>query len=211
ELAALDPSNPVLANVGSPRLVSEWPKARHEIPMGSLNKAVSEEELGEWLTRCDELLAKDGAPPISGDLFVAEKLDGISLEVIYREGKIADAITRGDGDWGERITENVVRMRGVPRTIPDRRSLSIRGEIILPLSDMKRPFFGGVTSSRNAAAGTSKRFDGQGAEYLKVLFYDVADHLEVKTEAEKFAFLREVGLETPQTAQGTKDEVVALY
>ena len=60
ELRALSPAHPVLAKVGSGTLVTEWEKARHEIPMGSLNKATSEEELRAWLARCDELLAPEG-------------------------------------------------------------------------------------------------------------------------------------------------------
>jgi DNA ligase (NAD+) len=211
ELRAIDPTHVVLAKVGSAALVAEWPKGRHEIPMGSLNKAVDEAELRTWLERCEELLAKEGHAPISSELFVAEKLDGISIEVIYRDGKLAEAITRGDGEHGERITENVARMKGVPRKVAIDRPVSFRGEIILRLSDMKRPFFATVTSPRNAAAGTSKRFDGTGSEYLTVLFYDVADHVEFATEREKFAWLRKQGLATPRTAFGTFDEVMALY
>jgi DNA ligase (NAD+) len=217
ELRALDPTHPVLAKVGSAELVTEWEKARHLIPMGSLNKAVSEEELRGWLCRCEELLEKDKLGPIGDDLFVAEKLDGISIEVVYRGGKLTDAITRGDGELGERITQNVARMKGVPPRLRDpeghveTRELSFRGEIILRLSDMKRPQFATVTSPRNAAAGTSKRFDGQGAEHLTVLFYDIADHLDVVTEEEKFAFLRGLGFQTPQTKRGSMEDVLALY
>lgn len=210
ELRDLDPTHPVLAKVGSAALVTEWDKARHEIPMGSLNKAVSEEELRTWLARCDELLAKDKEGSMAGDLFVAEKLDGISIEVIYKNGKFAEAITRGDGEWGERISQNVARMKGVPPRLKDKKSLSVRGEIILRLSDMKR-HFPGVTSPRNMAAGTAKRFDGTGCEHLTVLFYDVADQVDVPTQKEKFDWLRTLGLATPSTAQGSVDEVLALY
>jgi DNA ligase (NAD+) len=210
ELRALDPTHLVLAKVGSAALVSEWEKARHDIPMGSLNKAVSEDELRAWAARCNELLAKDGVGPIEGDLFVAEKLDGISIEIVYKDGKMTDAITRGDGEIGERITPNVARMKGVPPRIKDRHSMSVRGEIILRLSDMKK-HFPGVTSPRNMAAGLSKRFDGQGAEHCTVLFYDVADHLPVKTEVEKFAFLRGLGFATPRTAHGSLSDALDLY
>jgi DNA ligase (NAD+) len=210
ELRALDPTHLVLAKVGSGALVSEWEKARHDIPMGSLNKAVSEDEFRAWIARCDELLAKDKAGPIGGDLFVAEKLDGISIEVVYKDGKMVDAITRGDGEIGERVTSNVARMKGVPARIKDRHSMSVRGEIILRLSDMKQ-HFPGVTSPRNMAAGLSKRFDGQGAEHGTVLFYDVADHLNLKTEVEKFTFLRALGFATPRTAHGSDASVLDLY
>jgi len=210
ELRALDPTHPVLARVGSSALVTEWEKARHEIPMGSLNKVVNEEELLAWIARCEELLAKEPHAPVADDLFVAEKLDGISIEVIYRDGKLVDAITRGDGDWGERITANVARMKGVPARIREKGHLSVRGEIILRLSDMKR-HFPGVTSPRNMAAGLAKRFDGQGAEHATVLFYDVAEHAEIATCRQRFAWLRDLGFATPQSMHGTADEVLDLY
>lgn len=209
ELREIDPTNPVLARVGSAELVAEWPKARHEIPMGSLNKAVNEEELRGWLTRCQELADKDGLGPVT-DLFVAEKLDGISIEVIYRDGKMVDAITRGDGEVGERITQNVARMKGVPARIKDKRAMSVRGEIILRLSDMKKHFTSG-TSPRNLAAGTSKRFDGTNCEHLTVLFYDVAADLDLPNEIEKFAFIRSLGFATPTTSHGGIDDVMAIY
>ena len=211
ELRALAPAHPVLAKVGSAALVTEWDKARHEIPMGSLNKATNEEELRAWLARCDELLAKDGMPSVSGDLFVAEKLDGISIEVTYRDGKMAEAITRGDGFVGERISPNVARMKGVPARITEKKPMSVRGEIILRLSDMKRHFPAEHTSPRNTAAGTAKRFDGSGAEHLTVLFYDVADHVDVPTQREKFAWLRSLGFATPRTAHGSVEDVMDLY
>ena len=211
ELRALAPAHPVLAKVGSAALVTEWEKARHEIPMGSLNKATSEEELRGWLTRCDEILAKDSLPSVAGDLFVAEKLDGISIEVTYRNGKMTDAITRGDGFLGERISQNVARMKGVPARIPEKRPMSVRGEIILRLSDMKRHFPAEYTSPRNTAAGTAKRFDGGGSEHLTVLFYDVADHVDMPTEQEKFAWLRSLGFATPRTSHGSIEDVLALY
>jgi DNA ligase (NAD+) len=212
ELRELDPTHAVLAKVGAPaNAISEWEKARHELPMGSLNKAVNEAELREWLTRCDELLAKDGHESVANDLFVAEKLDGISIEVIYKNGKLVDAITRGDGEVGERITQNVARMRGVPSRIPDTRALSVRGEIILANSDM-RAHFPGVTSPRNAAAGTSKRFDGQGCEYLTILFYDVEGELDdLPTQAAKFELLRGLRLKTPWSASGSIDDVLRHY
>lgn len=214
ELRDLDPTHPVLAKVGSAALVTEWDKGRHEIPMGSLNKAVSEDELRAWATRCDEILAKEhpksGAGSIADDLFVAEKLDGISIEVIYKNGKFADAITRGDGEWGERISQNVARMKGVPARIKEKRDLSVRGEIILRLSDMKKHFSDAI-SPRNMAAGAAKRFDGQGCEHLTVLFYDVADHVDMPTQKEKFDWLRSLGLAIPSTSRGSIDEVLALY
>jgi DNA ligase (NAD+) len=195
ELRALDPDHPVLAQIGAPAAATEWEKARHTIPMGSLNKAVSEAEMRKWAARCDELSAADQLAPITGDLFVTEKLDGISLNVMYEQGKLADAITRGDGEIGERITANVRRMKGIPTQLCEPVSVSVRGEIILKLSDMKRAF-PHAASPRNMAAGTSKRFDGQGCEHLSVIFYDLEGE-ELPTELAKFERLRALGLDVP--------------
>ncbi len=181
ELRALDPEHSVLKSVGAPlpEVVTEWEKARHAIPMGSLNKAVNEEEFRQWAARCDQLGAASDLPPISNNLLVTEKLDGLSLAVNYENGQLVEAITRGDGHVGERITPNARRMKGVPARLPEPLTVSIRGEIILKLSDMRRAFPGYDAPPRNKAAGTSKRFDGSGCEHLTVMFYDFEGLLAV--------------------------------
>ena len=197
ELRTLDPENDVLKSVGSPTAVTSWEKARHAIPMGSLNKAVSEEEFQQWATRCEELGKKDKLGTLTDDLFVTEKLDGLSLAVTYEKGKLSEAITRGDGIIGERITSNARRMKGVPHELAQKVSVTVRGEIILKLSDMKK-HFPGAANPRNQASGTSKRFDGEGCQHLTVLFYDIdgptEDH---EDEVAKFERLANLGLMLP--------------
>jgi DNA ligase (NAD+) len=206
ELRALDPGHALLTSVGAPvpvkarpraagAPVTEWEKAQHKIPMGSLNKAVDEAEFQAWVTRCEEHAAREKLPRVQGDLFVTEKLDGISLEVIYEQGVLTEAITRGDGQIGERITANVARMKGVPGRLKEPRSISVRGEIILKLTDMKRSF-PNASNARNMASGTAKRFDGAGCEHLTVLFYDLEGE-DAVDEAQKFARLKQLGFETP--------------
>ena len=206
ELRALDPKHALLASVGAPvpararsraagAAVSEWEKAQHKIPMGSLNKAVDEAEFHAWVARCEEHAAREKLPKVQGDLFVTEKLDGISLEVIYEDGVLTEAITRGDGQVGERITANVVRMKGVLPRLKERLNISVRGEIILKLSDMKRSF-PNASNARNMASGTAKRFDGAGCEHLTVLFYDLEGE-DAAHEVQKFARLQQLGFETP--------------
>jgi DNA ligase (NAD+) len=210
ELRKLDPTHPLLAKVGAPAAAEYWDKAPHIIPMGSLNKASSPEELREWLERCDELLGKDGLDPIDDDLYVTEKLDGLSLELIYRDGRFADGITRGDGDVGERITANVARMRGVPKRIRREGTISVRGEIILRLAD-KRAHFADYTSPRNAAAGTARRLDGIGNEHLTVVCYDLAPETGLGREVEKLALLRELGFATPASWHGDAKAVLEIH
>jgi DNA ligase (NAD+) len=197
ELRELDPDHAVLKSVGSPAAVTAWEKANHAIPMGSLNKAVNEEEFRQWLKRCEELGATNKLGSISKNLFVTEKLDGLSLAVTYDKGKLVDAITRGDGQVGERILSNACRMKGVPQKLKTAVSVTVRGEIILRLSDMKKAF-PGAANPRNQASGTSKRFDGKGCEHLTVMFYDL-DGEDHPTEVKKFARLEKLGLEVPNS------------
>ena len=200
ELRALAPDHAILKTIGAaPRAgaaVNEWPKARHAIPMGSLNKAVNADELREWAARCDKLGGEQDLKPISTALLVTEKLDGLSLAVNYEDGELKQAITRGDGHVGEDITPNARRMQGVPAKLKEKISVSIRGEIILKLSDVKKGFPGYVATPRNKAAGTSKRFDGEGCQWLSVFFYDLEGE-EFATEDEKYARIRKLGLIVP--------------
>lgn len=196
ELRGLAPDHEFFATVGAPAAaVTSWEKANHAIPMGSLNKAVNADEFKQWAARCDELGKKDKLKAITKDLFVTEKLDGLSLAVTYDKGQLADAITRGDGQVGERILANARRMKGVPAKLKKPASVTVRGEIILKLSDLKKAF-PGAANPRNQASGTSKRFDGQGCEHLTVMFYDL-DGEELATETAKFKRIEELGLITP--------------
>ncbi len=210
ELRELAPDHELLASVGAPTAaVTAWEKARHAIPMGSLNKAVDEDEFRSWATRCDELGKKDKLDSITGDLFVTEKLDGLSLAVTYEKGKLADAITRGDGQVGERILPNAKRMKGVPPRLKKAISVTVRGEIILKLSDMKKAF-PGAANPRNQASGTSKRFDGHGCEHLTVMFYDL-DGEEHDTETERFERLVELGLIVPSYEVTDLDGAIGIH
>jgi DNA ligase (NAD+) len=218
ELRALDPDHSLLASIGAPvpagdggEVVTEWEKARHAIPMGSLNKVVNEAEFRQWAARCDQLGAESELTPISKDLLVTEKLDGLSLAVNYENGELVSAITRGDGQVGERITPNARRMKGVPAKLAEPLTVSIRGEIILKLSDMRRAWPGYESPPRNKAAGTSKRFDGSGCEHLTVMFYDLEGGEEFTTEAQKFERLLELGLIVPPFEVADLDGVLGVH
>src|ERR1700722_6812006 len=103
ELRVLDSTNKAVTAIGSPVAPSEWKKAKHQIPMGSLNKVNTPTELSKWV--------EDTYP--DGKLCVTEKLDGLSIEVVYENGSLVQAITRGDGEIGEDVTVNVVKMGGI--------------------------------------------------------------------------------------------------
>jgi len=200
ELAELQEAHPAVTAVGAPP-VSSWPKVSHGIPMGSLNKVNTVDEMTVW---CQKVGRKSS---VYEPLFVTEKLDGLSIHTRYENGKLVQALTRGDGTIGEDITPNVLKMRGVLQKLPEKFTGSLRGEIVLHKEDMI--FFPGKTSTRNTASGTSKRFDGDGCEYLTVYFYRISDGLDFLTEEAAFQKLIAWGLKVPKwyvtaMAPGTK-------
>jgi DNA ligase (NAD+) len=197
ELSSLDPNNIAVTAIGAPVLPSEWKKAKHQIPMGSLDKVNLPAELTAWV---DTL-------PTNGKLLITEKLDGLSIEVIYENGKLTQGITRGDGEIGEDITINVVKMSGVPSQLKDNFTGSLRGEIIMKKS-VHQKHFSDKANPRNAASGVSKRLDGVGVEHLNIFFYQALGDIEFQAEQEQFAWLVHQGLTTPLWCLAkTADEV----
>jgi len=186
ELRLLDPSNKAVTAIGAPVVPSEWTKAKHQIPMGSLDKVNLPAELTKW--------AHDHAPKEA--LFVTEKLDGLSIEVIYEHGSLVQAITRGDGETGEDITVNVAKMGGVHLHLKHKFTGSLRGEILMFKSTHKQ-HFADKANPRNAASGTSKRLDGVGVDKLNIIFYQVLGDVDFKTEEAQFQWLLKQDLDTP--------------
>ena len=186
ELRSLDANHWILKIVGAPQTQSEWKKAKHQIPMGSLNKVNLPTELTDW--------AKDKA---CKSWFVTQKLDGLSLEVVYEHGKVVQAITRGDGETGEDITVNAIRMGGVNSDLGFDFNGSLRGEIIMTKSTWKT-HFPDKANPRNAASGVSKRLDGVDVDKLDVLFYTVLGDVDFKTEVEQFKWLTKHQCGTPE-------------
>ncbi len=212
-LQQAEPDHPTFLQV-PPARGMDWPKAAHEIPMGSLNKVNTAEELAAWAERCDERAEASDLAPVSDDLALTEKLDGISIEVVYDHGKLEAAITRGDGRVGERITPNVMRMKGVPHTIDHQGRVSVRGEIILRRSDapalqeLKQKtdkHFDRIKSLRNTASGVARTKEHRllpGCKLLTTLFFDVEGVEGFHQEQDKLAFLEKNGFERPYLAFG---------
>lgn len=186
ELSDLDTVNRLVVAVGAP-VTSEWVKVKHKVPMGSLNKVNHQEEMTDWMHTY-----------ASGEkVVVTEKLDGISLQVEYVDGKLKLAATRGDGEVGEDITANARKMKGVLERLPKKVTCTLRAEVLLLKSDLAQQFNNDYANTRNAASGIARRYDGRGCEHLTVIFYKVVAGPEFATEADMFKFLAEMNLKTP--------------
>ena len=192
ELKSLDPDNPILKKVGADS--GNFAKVAHVMPMGSQEKAANPEQFLAWAEKhnYDEYL-------------VEYKLDGASLELQYENGYLKRAVTRGDGQIGDDITENAKKMGGVNAAIYISGKLipftgGIRGEVIMT-HQVHKEHFSTKANCRNAANGLMKRKDGNGSEFLTLIVYDALstdDNSYFSNEEEKIAWLKECGFQTAQ-------------
>jgi DNA ligase (NAD+) len=200
ELENLDPGNAVFLEVGTDA-ADGWPKARHLIPMGSQEKASNPEDFLAWC-------AKVGHP----EYLVQYKLDGASLELQYESGILARAVTRGDGEVGDDITPNAIRMNGVAAKLPEAFTGGVRGEVLMSHEVHDRKY-ADKANCRNAANGLMKRKDGSGSEDLEVICYDAngatAGAAPFADEVEKTAWLARMGfVVSPQEIFARPEEVI---
>ena len=167
---------------------SGWTKVRHEVAMSSLNKAQDATEAAAWAKSIN-----------AGEIVISEKMDGISISLRYLNGVLVRAATRGDGETGEDITRNVVRMKGVVRNIKGF-SGHVRGEIVLRRTDHAAHFLD-YANPRNAAAGVAKRLDGIGVEHLTVYAYQIvrdAGAMPIRRKQDEMLVLTRLGFLVPQ-------------
>lgn len=187
ELKAIDPTNKVANMVGAPVRTSPWQKKRHIISMGSQLKVNTPEELEKWY--------KD----FKGQAVVtSEKIDGISISVLYTNGVFDCAITRGsDGVEGEDISTNVVRMQGFKKELSDNFTGALRGEILMKNS-IHKEFFPNLSNPRNGASGIAKKLSGENSDKLNIFFYQVVGSVQFKSKFSEFGWLHSNHLDTPK-------------
>jgi DNA ligase (NAD+) len=210
EFSSLYPDDEYFDNVGAePESTSEWKKAPHIIFMGSLAKIHSKEELFKF--------ANDNSVD---DFILEDKMDGLTAELIYENGKLVQAITRGrsDTNLGEDILINVRKMKNVKLNLPF--SGSLKGEIYITRQDFQKvneilrsKSMKGLKNPRNGTSGTAKRYDGQFSEYLSILYYDVlTDDVDFSTEAEKLQYIQDnLQLKICNAKQCNKEQAIELF
>ena len=123
EITGVTLANSPTGNVGY-EAVEELPKDRHEQPMLSLSKTKSREELRDWLNGKEALLSW--------------KLDGLTVVLHYSGGKLSKAVTRGNGEVGEVVTNNAKVFKNIPLVIPHQGELVVRGEAVISYSEFER-------------------------------------------------------------------------
>lgn len=223
ELRTLESEHPTLSTADSPtRRVGGAPRtelrtAPHVERMMSLDNTYSQDELDEFLRR-----VRGGLPAGASVRYCVEpKLDGASIELLYRGGRFLQALTRGDGIVGEDVTENIRTIRSLPLTIEHTEPLTLRGEIVIYRADLERineervatgepPF----ANPRNAAAGSLRMLDPRtvASRPLRAIVYGVVEGPRfAPSHSDTLARLAELGLPTHRKERlcTTRDELVS--
>lgn len=198
------PYHRIFTKIGTTHFNSGFDKKIHHIPMGSLNKVNKIEDLIRYFEL--KKIFKNT------EFVVQPKCDGISLEIIYKNGQLVEAITRGNGHTGDVITQNVIKMKNIVLSPSKGFSGSVRCEIVMlndhfkklnkiikkesPQAIVEKDFY---SNSRNATSGISQRLDGKYSEYCSLYAVDLfikGTTSNIFTEENKIKFLKENGFTT---------------
>lgn len=190
ELSKLDPENPILKLVGHMQIDKNL-KVAHNKKMLSLDKTYEEKDLIKWIR--------------DKDVISVFKIDGSSCSLIYKDGHLAMAKTRGDGQYGENITKKAMFIPSIPKAIPIKDEIEVRGEIFcieenfFHLSkEMEELGLEKPTSQRNIVAGLLGRKEQiHLSSYLSFKSFDLISEGKFTKEHEKLIELRRLGFDLP--------------
>ena len=187
----------------------KFSKVRHRVPMLSLSNNYNISEIEDFDKRIKKIILSENIKEHSQELeYILElKLDGLSISLIYENGALVQAVTRGDGQVGEDVTENIMEIKTIPKKLKKNVSLEVRGEIILPISSFNRinqereddgeDVF---ANPRNAASGTIRQLDKtivaeRGLDCY--LYYLVnAENYGINTHLESIEYIEKLGFKT---------------
>ena len=177
--ALVTPDSPTQRVGGKPR--EGFVKVPHSSPMLSLDNTYNEEELRAWERRVHELSGRSDV-----DYVCELKLDGMSLALLYEDGKLGRGITRGDGSVGEDVTLNVRTVRSIPLSIPKDKlkkaglpvNFEVRGELLMPTAafrklneERERKGLATFANPRNFTAGTVRQLDANVTAQRRLDFF----------------------------------------
>lgn len=185
--------------------VDELPKEKHEQPMLSLGKTKDREELREWVQDKSALLSW--------------KLDGLTIVLTYRAGKLAKAVTRGNGEVGEVITNNAKVFKNIPLSIPFEGDLVLRGEAVITYSDFEKinaeiaEEEAKYKNPRNLCSGSVRQLNSEITAKRNVRFYafNLVSATDVDFEnsrKKQFEFLEKMGFDVVEYKEVDRDTIL---
>lgn len=177
ELRQLDSNNRILNDIGK----TTWdgfPKVKHNMFMHSQEKVSTEEAFSDWWKKRN-----------INSVILEYKLDGLSIALQYKNGILDKAVTRGDGETGDDVTDNVKKMKNVIFNVSDSFTGTVRSEIIMNKSTFNNYFKNDFANPRNLASGICKNKEGKNCEFLNIIAYDVQGNIPFYEEKDKLTWL----------------------
>lgn len=225
-LVKLEEENPEFKTNDSPtnkvggEVLSGFLKVEHEKPMMSLSNVFT---LGEILKFINDIKEKVS----NSDFIFEEKLDGLAISIIYKNGEFFRAITRGDGLVGEDVSNNVKTIKTIPLSLSKNINITVRGEIFMPYKsfektniERKNEGLELFANPRNATAGTIRQLDSKvvARRNLDSFIYTIVDYdkFNIKTQVEVLNFLTELGFNTNKnykmlSKSKSIDEIISYF
>lgn len=224
-LVELETRFPKLKSADSPTqrvggaVTTQLTKVHHDIPMLSMGDVFSVDELMDFNRRQQE----NGDVTVAPEYNLELKIDGLSLSLVYENGKLVQGSTRGNGTIGEDVTANVMTIKSIPHQLPEPLTLEFRGECYMPKASFVKlnqereaaglPVF---ANPRNAAAGSLRQLDPKvtAKRDLATFMYYVPEYqkLGVTTQAESLDRMRELGFSVnPNNRVVHSEEEIAAY
>lgn len=224
-LVELETRFPELKSADSPTqrvggaVTTQLTKVHHDIPMLSMGDVFSVDELMDFNRRQQE----NGDVTVAPEYNLELKIDGLSLSLVYENGKLVQGSTRGNGTIGEDVTANVMTIKSIPHQLPEPLTLEFRGECYMPKASFVKlnqereaaglPVF---ANPRNAAAGSLRQLDPKvtAKRDLASFMYYVPEYqkLGVTTQAESLDRMRELGFSVnPNNRVVHSEEEIAAY
>ena len=201
ELVRIEAEHPELRLPDSPTvrvgsdLSGDFPEVEHTIPVLSLDKAYSAQEILAWIDRAEKRMGEDLS------FVIEEKIDGCSMVLYYEDGRLARGVTRGNGVVGNDVTGNIKTIPSIPLRLDESESLAVRGEVYLPKEAFERinqtmdpPY----ANPRNLASGSIRRIHSSETAKipLDIFCYEgfweserpFDDHIQILEELKRLGF-----------------------
>ena len=199
-------TNTVLSNSPTqnvePEAIDSLVKVEHPVPMLSLSKTKSISELASFLGNQEGL--------------ISWKLDGLTIVLTYKDGKLSSGVTRGNGIIGEVVTENVKKFKNIPLTIPYKGTLVVRGEAVIKYSDFNKmneeldDDSSQYKNPRNLCSGSVRQLDSKVTAKRNVnciIFALIESEKKFKLKSEEFEWLKSLGFDVVEYHKVTSNNL----
>jgi DNA ligase (NAD+) len=223
DILDFEKKNPDIVDINSPSEKvgfapsEKFSKVKHLVPMLSLDNAFTKDDVEDFLKKIRNYLNFEKDTPI--ELTAEPKIDGISASLIYKNNKIIRGLSRGDGEYGEDITENLLTIKDIPQVLHGEnidKEFEIRGEVYIGKKDFEK-IKNDFANPRNAAGGSLRQKDSKKTALIPLKFFahsigDI-DEKKFKTHINFLNFCKKIGFKiNPLTKTfSSADELIKSY